>query len=153
MARDLSFKKLKKIDQLQRVNPPRSNRSWGRYISQIYEGRCIVTGKPNTESALEIHHLFSNFLLETNDVSPKDILSLRFSVLNGVTLEKSLHKRFHTEYGNKVTPLMFISFITELERENSSLDKQTIHDVKSWILCLYRELTLAYPVVRNLKLK
>ena len=152
MPRDFSFKKINHLFKLEELNPPRSIRSWGRYISAIYEGRCIVTGRSSTETPLEIHHLFSNYLLETNKVSPKDSLSLKFSVLNGVTLEKSLHKRFHTEYGNRVTPLMFHSFLAVLEKENSSLDKQRIKEVKSWILCLYRELTLVYPVVRSLKL-
>lgn len=67
-------------------------------------------------------------------------------------VRKDLHKRFHNEYGNKVTPLMFISFLNTLEREDSTLDKQRIQDVKAWVLCLYREITFVYPVVRGLKL-
>lgn len=152
MSRALSYKKVHELVKLQHYNPPRSSRSWGRYIFQIYEEKCIVTGKHSTETPLEIHHLFSNYLVETNKVAQRDSSSLKLSVLNGVILQRSLHKRFHTEYGNKVTPLMFISFLTELEREDSSLDKQRINQVKSWILCLYRELTLAYPVIRQLKL-
>lgn len=152
MVRNFSYKEFNSIIKLQRYNPPRSLRSWGRYISQIYEGRCIVTGKSSNENALEFHHIVSNALVEANQVSPQEALDLKLSVLNGITLEKTLHKRFHAEYGNKVTPLMFISFLTELEREDSGIDKQRIKQAKSWILCLYRELTLNFPVVRSFNL-
>lgn len=47
---------------------------------------------------------------------------------------------------------MFISFLSTLEREDSTLDKQRIQEVKAWVLCLYREITFVYPVVRGLKL-
>lgn len=49
MTKQLSYRNLKKIIEFENVNPPRSLRSWGRYIREIYEGRCIVTGNLGTK--------------------------------------------------------------------------------------------------------
>lgn len=152
MARLFSSRKLQLMLNYEHVNPTRSSRSWGRYVLDTYGGNCLVTGESHKVTECEIHHLFSNHLLETNGVSSWDAKKLKLSLLNGVVLTKDLHKRFHHEYGTKVTPLMFISFLNTLERENSDLDKQRIQEVKAWVLCLYREVTFLYPVVRTLKL-
>jgi hypothetical protein len=101
---------------------------------------------------MENHHLFSNYLLETNQVPQKERTALKYSVLNGILLEKSLHKRFHHEFGNKTTPLMMMAFIERLEKSDPFLDKEKTRRAKSWVLSLYRELTLIYPIVRSLKL-
>lgn len=94
MARMFSSKKLGQILEYESVNPPRSLRSWGRYILEVYRGECLITGVSHKESECQIHHLFSNHLLETNIVSPKDTKKLKLSLLNGVVVRKDLHKRF-----------------------------------------------------------
>ena len=152
MVMGFDSRKMKHLKSLERLNPPRSARSWGRYINEAYDGRCVVTGISNLEGETQVHHLVSNYLMETNPVSHKERVALKFSLLNGVVLEKSLHKKFHTEYGNKVTPLMLVAFLNNLERDGFIPNKQRIQEAKSWILCLHRELTFLYPVVRSLKI-
>lgn len=86
----LVFPCKKNIVRLDRGFRPTSKRSWARDIKKLYGNKCLLTGAiASKEVVLEAHHIFCL----------KEYPALGFSLLNGVPLEKSVHRRFHRLYG------------------------------------------------------
>lgn len=132
------FTFLPDLEDLKRLDlgfGPRSQRSFPRDVKKIYRQRCFITGlKKDTEIflggdksvvKLDVHHL------ESRALRP----DLAFCLLNGIVLEKSLHKRFHKEYGLLTSFEQFKDYILKynLYFPESPIDSYKLSLLVTWV--------------------
>lgn len=97
----------------------------------------MVSGKLGYEG-LQSHHLFSRSAYK----------ELTFFYLNGIPIQESFHRLFHSMYGFLTTIDDFINFVDFLLLlENESLDKVQLIYLKGYLVSiqplLYKELNRA----------
>lgn len=77
---------------------------WKGVLWQAYEGRCFITGEESCfEDPLQLHHLYS----VSKYPDKQNVLT------NGVLIKASLHREFHSLYGNDTTAEDFERFLIE----------------------------------------
>lgn len=78
---------------------PYEYKKWRQGVFIFYKGVCFLTGLAVREN-LEAHHL------ESWSTS----IDLRYQVSNGVLIDKKIHTRFHSVFGDKTTKKTFEQF-------------------------------------------
>lgn len=92
-------KRLTKEEKMESV----LRRKWGMEVKKLGNYTCCMTGI-TTKKRLIAHHLNSYH------THPEQ----RYDISNGVILEKTLHKKFHSQYGYKsTTKEQFLEFYTQ----------------------------------------
>lgn len=114
---------------LQNQTPPRSDRTWGRVIGDLYANQCLISGISEDSVPMERHHLWAK------STHPK----LKWNVFNGVLLCKELHRDFHNKYGPSADPADFIRYLDYLEAHGLEALSPRLKDVRAWVEILQRE--------------
>ena len=140
------------LKKLQQLSPPKSQRSYNRYVYQVYDNTCPLSGSSFLRKETQIHRLYSGSLLSANNVGYELEKELRLSLFNGMVLDKKLHREFHSLFGTRTTPFMFRQFVEEYSEKNKSYPLQQKMKLKEWVLLLERELVLTNPVLTHLRL-
>lgn len=102
---------------------PCSMRSWGRDVKKLYGNRCVISNISSAEISIVSHHLYSK----------KDYPQFEFSLLNGIPLDKTLHRDFHKKFGQKTTPKDFVQYLGLLQRSDTSLNIANLYRLMEWI--------------------
>lgn len=92
--------------------------AWVASIHKFSEYQCVLTGNKNA-TQLECHHLESWYTSEEG----------RYDVLNGVCLDKTVHKKFHREYGSHVSRDNFIAFVKKYYPNTDCLWNNKLSDI------------------------
>ena len=110
---------------------PTTQRSWARDIKRLYGHQCLLTGVESSKIALlEAHHLFPK----------KQFPLFNFSLLNGIPLEKSVHRSFHRLYGINGGPEAMCLFLNQIESRVSDEHLSRVRIVRDWVEFQEREL-------------
>lgn len=123
------------------VCPPKSARSWGRYVTTLYSGQCLITGLGAKDIPLQKHHLYARKLYPT----------LELCALNGVLLAEELHLDFHGKMGFDVTPDHLIRYIDSLKEGYLKPLTPRLNQATDWLRFVNQELIKELEKHENVK--
>lgn len=114
---------------------PRTTRSWGRDCKTLYQNRCLISGECIQGKGLVAHHMYSR----------SSYKSLEFSLLNGICLSDTWHKKLHKACGLQTAPPQFIQYIRVLGKESIVMSQLKSLEIIEWVTFLENQIQIFYP--------